>query len=57
MTLITVAWIAFGLGTTLGFFLARSVENEEESLEHAQHDAGHAEGAAFVSRPAARVIM
>lgn len=40
MTLITVAWIAFGLGTTLGFFLARSVENEEESLEHAKHDTG-----------------
>jgi hypothetical protein len=38
MTLITVAWIAFGLGTTLGFFLARSVENEDESLEHAKHD-------------------
>ena len=38
MTLITVAWIAFGLGTTLGFFLARSVENEEESLDHSRHD-------------------
>lgn len=39
MTLITVAWIAFGLGTTLGFFLARSVETESESLDHAKHDA------------------
>lgn len=39
MTLITIAWIAFGLGTTLGFLLARSVESIPASLEHAKHDA------------------
>lgn len=30
MTMIAVAWLAFGLGTTLGFLLARSVENGPE---------------------------
>jgi hypothetical protein len=39
MTLMTVAWIAFGLGATLGFLLARSVETMPASLEHAKHDA------------------
>ena len=39
MTLITIAWIAFGLGTTLGFLVARSVETLPASLEHAEHDA------------------
>ena len=39
MTLIAVAWIAFGLGTTLGFLLARSVETIDESAVHSAHDA------------------
>ena len=39
MTLIAVAWIAFGLGTTLGFLLARSVETMPDSLQHAEQDA------------------
>lgn len=30
---ITIAWIAFGLGTTLGFLMARSVEPMPRSLE------------------------
>ena len=38
MTLVTVAWIAFGLGTTAGFLLARSVESVSDSIGHAEHD-------------------
>ena len=38
MTLVTVAWIAFGLGTTAGFLLARSIETVSQSLGHAEHD-------------------
>lgn len=33
MTMIVVAWFAFGLGTTLGFLLARSVESAPEHSE------------------------
>ena len=41
MTLITITWIAFGLGTTLGFLMARSVEPMQSSLEmdHAEPEA------------------
>ena len=38
MTLIAVAWISFGLGTTLGFLLARSVETVDDSADHAEQD-------------------
>ena len=39
MTLITIAWIAFGLGTTLGFLLARSVETLPDPFEHTADEA------------------
>ena len=38
MTLVVVAWIAFGLGTTAGFLLARSIESVSDSIVHAEHD-------------------
>ena len=37
MNLIAVAWIAFGLGTTLGFLLARSVETMP-AMEQAEEE-------------------